>query len=129
MASRGRRDSRSSPTAGTAELLGLLCRTRLPPASRVQLSTHCIERFIERVKPELSVGEAGRLLRQMKGGCHVLRERPNGFGRPEAGELIPNDTVGYVVIPARQGGISIALPIQHRGGGEFVATTCLVASR
>lgn len=125
MASRGRRDQRSSPSAGTAELLGLLCPTRLPPASKVALTAHCVERFRERVKPDMEFAEARRLLVKMIGGCHVVRERPDGFGRG-LDELMPSDTVAFIVIPARQGGVPLALPIRHAGGGQFIATTCLV---
>lgn len=128
MASRGRRDSRSSPTAGTAELLGLLCPVRMPRASKVALTTHCVERFRERVKPDMDFREARRALVGLIGGCHVMRERPPGFG-PGLAEMMPSDTLGFIYVPARQGGVAMALPIRHAGGGQFVATTCLVAGQ
>lgn len=124
MASRGRRDKHRSPSPRTAELLGLdPCRAALPAASQVKLTDHAVQRFRERVAPELTAAEARRTLVKLKGGAKVLRDRPSWIG-PVAWSR-GFTTTGYIVITTSP---ACVLPIECRDG-HFIATTCLAGTR
>lgn len=117
---------RCKPSRRAVELLGLEVPARLPKASRVKITTHAVERYIERIRPdaELTVGEARRELRERMGGCRVVRERPRWCG-PVKDRVSELQTAGYVVV--EHAGRHFALPIVWRDG-EAHAVTCLSPS-
>jgi hypothetical protein len=124
VASRGRRDHHRSPSPRTAELLGLdPCRAALPAASQVKLTYHAVERFRERIAPEMTIGEARRTLTALKAGARVLRDRPAWAGRTAWERQFT--TTGYIVITSTP---ACVLPIEARDG-MFLATTCLAGTR
>jgi hypothetical protein len=117
----GRRSRKRGVPQETADLLGLLAPARLPPASRVGLTTHAVARFRERLFPELSQEEAYAELRRLKRGARVVRTRPVWLPGVETQE-----TVGYIIL--RGTPCAAALAIERREGDRYVAPTCLIAS-
>lgn len=111
-----------------AELLDLdHGETRLPPASRVKLTAHAVDRFRSRAAPGLKLNEAKRRLLGLKGGAKMVKHRPSWCGggpNPKVEHRLL--TVGYVVVEDHEP--PIALPIELHDG-QPVATTCLVAVR
>lgn len=115
------------PTPRTVELLGLEQRATLPPASRVKLTRHAIERYRERVAgiDRVSVRDAERELRELMRGAKVRVAKPQWCGPPRRYEDAVR-TVGYVIV--ERSVPPCALPLEM-SNGAVVATTCLVPRR
>ena len=82
----------------------------------IRISDHCVDRYIERVKPALSIEQAEADLERLVGLAGIAAEPPAWH---EERSLLESD--GYVVICDE-----IALPLQRaHDAGVFVATTCV----
>lgn len=95
-------------------------RVIVPGIGRVCLSRHCVERYLERVKPALSFGQAVEDLQGLLSRCASLAERP-GWIRPEQDEARQGEICRWLLLSD-----DIALPVVRSSNGRMdVIVTCL----
>lgn len=82
----------------------------------IQLTTHAIERFQQRVRPGLDLEAAGDELARLLATAAIVQDPPDWFARRQARVACSYLVVGDLVLPLQQ---------SRSGDGTLVAVSCI----